>query len=217
MSGTWTLTETCSTSQDEQPALLPEQELVERLKRQEEGAVRILYQTYAPKLLLRLSGLTGNLQLAEDCLQQVFIDALRSIERFRGESSLATWLHRIATRVAYKQFHKQRRMATVMEQFFQDFRTTPKETKRLSEALLLEQETRQLVWDVLERLSARKRMAILLCDIEGHSLEEAAEQMEVPVGTVSSRLCHGRKEFQKRFAMELKRRGLSTEDLFHEQ
>lgn len=92
---------------------------------------------------------------------------------------------------------------------------TLRDSPALPEQLFLQEETRTLVHDMLEKLSPQKRMAILLCDLEGLALEEAAAQMNVPLGTVGSRLYHARRELQKRIQSELNRRNLTLEDLSH--
>jgi RNA polymerase sigma factor (sigma-70 family) len=69
-----------------------------------------------------------------------------------------------------------------------------------------------VVWQLLDRLSPRKRMVLVLCDLEGHTLEEAAKQMDIPVGTAASRLFHARQDFQKAAIAEFRRQGLEIGD-----
>lgn len=189
-------------------------ELVERIKRGDERAFRDMYRTYSPLILRRLVRWIGDTQQAEDCLQQVFLEALRSIEKYRGDGKLGSWLNRIATHVVMDMFRQKKRLRSLMERVIPEQEAgTFEEMPAVPEALFLKHETRELVHTVLNKLSPQKRIAILLCDLEGQPLEEAAAQMGVPVGTVGSRLYHGRREFQKLAQSELKRQGLSIEDL----
>ncbi len=198
--------------------LKTDKELVEKIVRGDERAFRQMYRAYSPGLLRRLMQWLGNAQQAEDCLQQVFLEALRSFKRYRGEGKLSSWLHRIATNVVMDLFRKNKRIKSLMERVTPPADADPADSSPpIPETLFLREEVRELVHDVLNKLSAQKRMAILLCDMEGLALEQAASQMGVPPGTVGSRLYHGRREFQKKAEMECRLRGLSLHDLMIEQ
>lgn len=191
-----------------------DQALALRIQQGDERAFQEMYRTYAPLILRRLSRWIGDTQNAEDCLQQVFLEALRSIEKYRGEGKLSGWLNRIATHVVMDMFRQKKRVKNLMERVMPEQRVAiSEEDPGIPEALFLREEVRELVHEILNKLSAQKRMAILLCDLEGLPLEEAATQMGVPLGTVGSRLYHGRREFQKRAQDEFRRRGLSIQDL----
>ncbi len=188
--------------------------LVEKIVGGDERAFRDMYRAYAPSILRRLVQWLGDMQQAEDCLQQVFLEALRSMEHYRGEGKLISWLHRIATHVVMDLFRQKKRWKALIE------RVTPaqeviamEKSPAVPETLFFREELKEMVHEVLGKLSAQKRMAILLCDMEGLALEEAASQMGVPLGTVGSRLYHARREFQKKALAECKRRGLAVEDL----
>lgn len=191
--------------------------LVKRIVSGDERAFREMYRLYAPSILRRLVQWLGHVQQAEDCLQQVFLEAVRSLERFRGDGKLISWLNRIATHVVMDLFRQKKRIQSLMERItpasdVQDLEDSPP----IPEALFLREEARELIRTVLEKLSAEKRTAILLCDMEGLPLEEAALSMGIPPGTVGSRLYHGRREFQKRLVAEIHRRGLAVEDFIRE-
>tara|TARA_B100000609_G_scaffold199581_2_gene204425 strand:- start:2070 stop:2684 length:615 start_codon:yes stop_codon:yes gene_type:complete len=187
--------------------------LVDRLKERDPRAFDEFYQEFSPKLLRRLMRLTGDAHVAEDCLQQVFSEMFRCLPSYRGEGEFAAWVNRIATNVAMNTFRKQTRIRDFWE------RTTPEEVYErqsappLPDELFSQEETKALVAQSLKKLSSRKRMAILLVDLEGHSLEEAASQLGVPPGTVASRLYHARNDLKAMISRELARRGSSFEDL----
>lgn len=198
----------------ERAPLTEDKALVVRIQRGDERAFRELYRTYSPMLLRRLVRWVGDTQQAEDCLQQVFLEALRSIENFRGEGKLGSWLNRIATHVVMDMFRQKQRMKALMERVLpQQEAGMLDQPPALPEQLFLREETRLWVRELLEKLSPQKRMAVLLCDLEGMSLEDASQQMGVPTGTVGSRLYHARRELQKRVESELQKRGLGWEDL----
>ena len=187
--------------------------LVAKILNGDEKAFTELYREYSPGILRRLYRMTGDSEYAEDCLQQVFTEALRSFENYRGEGSLQGWLNRIATHLTLDHFRRKQRLRSFLEDFAPAKQHSEQEP--LPEELFLKEELRQLIRSLLEKLGARKRMAILLCDLEGMGVEEAAEQMDIPVGTVASRLHHGRRDLRKLVIAELRKRGLSVEDWLH--
>ena len=150
---------------------------------------------------------------AEDCLQQVFLEAMRSIQNYQGSGSLKSWLHSIATFVVMARYKKQQRWKSLLDKVRLEPAALNVVTEPLPEELLWREEKRALLWGLLEKLSPNKRMALTLCDLEGESIEEAARQMKVPPGTVASRLYHARREVKKMATRELQKQGLSIRDL----
>lgn len=198
---------------DIQAQIAKDKELVDKILRGDERAFREMYRTYAPSLLGRLVQWIGDLQEAEDCLQQVFLETSRSLDKFRGEGRLQSWLHRIATYVVINLFRKKKRMKALIEKVTPVFEVNLKESPALPESLFVREEFREVVHKALKNLSPHKHMAILLCDLEGLSLEEAAEQMKIPLGTVGSRLYHGRRELKLKIAEECQRQNFSIDEL----
>lgn len=189
-------------------------QLVQRILQKDEAAFEALYETYAPALLRRLHRMLGDEEQAEECLQQVFVEALHSFKNYRAEGALGAWLNRIATHTVMGLFRRHHRTRAFWEKFRVHESINPPPPK-LPEGLLLQEELRTLVQEMLKKIGPRKRLAVILCDIEGHSLEEAAKEMDIPMGTVASRLYHGRRELKKLIAQELKKRGLSIRDFTH--
>lgn len=150
---------------------------------------------------------------AEDCLQQVFLEAMRSIDKFEGKGSLQSWLNSIATYTVMARYRKKQRLQSLLEKVRQEPIGPASESERLPEELLWKEELRELIWKLMERLSPSKRMALTLCDLEGESIEEASRQMDIPPGTVASRLYHARRELKKMAMHEFQRQGLSISDL----
>lgn len=152
---------------------------------------------------------------AEDCLQQVFAEALRTLPQFRGDGKLVAWLERITTHVAMDHFRRKYRWRSFMEKWTWGREERDESEEGLPEEIFLHEELRQMVWELLEQVEPRKRMAVLLCDLEGYTMERAAEEMGVPLSTASSRLYKGREEFRKKAVAEFRRRELSIGDWFH--
>ncbi|MEW6712068.1 MAG: sigma-70 family RNA polymerase sigma factor, partial [Candidatus Riflebacteria bacterium] len=136
---------------------------------------------------------------AMDATQEVFIKIYRALPGFEGRSSLKTWIYRIASNTCITMAEKRRRekdglLQTIINWWSDRNVETPEEE-------LIDNETRQLnqkmVAEKLEKLPETYRMPVILKDIEGLSLEKISEILEVPVGTVKSRINRGRRMLQE--------------------
>jgi RNA polymerase sigma-70 factor (ECF subfamily) len=116
---------------------------------------------------------------AHDCVQEALVSAWRSIGRFRGEARLSTWLYRIVVRKAYDAI-EQRRRAPVPD------------AEPPARAVETSADERIDILAALARLEPEFRAAVVACDILGLSMDDAAEVLAVPTGTVKSRLSRAR-------------------------
>ena len=190
--------------------------LAERILSGSAAAFLEMYRGSSPRLLRRLHGMIGDWEKSEDCLQQVYVEALQHMARYRGEGPLQAWLNRIATNVALQCFRREKRWRGVLGDLVSDRLTAKGPPERpLPERLLAREEIHALVHETLQKLSPKKRIVVLLCDLEGRKLEDVAFELGVPKGTVASRLHHGRRELRKAVARQLKRQNSSVEELFH--
>jgi RNA polymerase sigma-70 factor (ECF subfamily) len=128
----------------------------------------------------------------EDIAQEVFLVVRRRLRDFDGRN-LPGWLYRIASR----QVRQHRR--SFWQRVFSQRATSPIEhiprTEGSPSSALEEKERRALVERLLNRMSETRRVAFILFEIEGYSGEEIAEILDIPLGTVWTRLHHARKEF----------------------
>jgi RNA polymerase sigma-70 factor (ECF subfamily) len=175
--------------------------LVERCQRGEREALGEFYRRYrldVTRNLLRVLGPTsGGRGDLEDVVQDVFIEAFRSIGRFRGDSKLSTWLYRVCINVALQRLRKRKRLAEVPADDVAESVTdeTPErglDTRRRLDA----------VYRILDHLSPKKRVVFVLHEIEGREPKEIAGIVGAPVLTVRTRLHYARKEFYARVATE---------------
>lgn len=186
--------------------------LVKRVLDKEPHAATILYNRYAPMLLRRLYRFLGNERDAEDALQQVFLEAFRSLQNFRGEGPLGGWLNRITTHVAMDFLRKRNRWRALVEDVSLPKQHNHDAMSPLPDALFLKEETKQLVWQLVSRLGPKKRMAVMICDLEGKTIEQAAEELNIPEGTMISRLYHGRRELMTLLQNESKQQDIPLGD-----
>jgi RNA polymerase sigma-70 factor, ECF subfamily len=126
---------------------------------------------------------TGNPAEAEDALQEAMISALRSVERFERRSAVRTWLFRIVVNASLDRLRRNAaRPATPLDGV--DPAHPTDETQRVADRLD--------IIAALQQLSPGQRAAVVLVHIEGLSVAEAAEVLELPEGTVKSRCSRAR-------------------------
>lgn len=128
----------------------------------------------------------------DDVAQQVFIAIQRALPSFRGESKTSTWIYGIASRVVLSQLRSWRRQLRLKRAVDAErVRLVP---ARTPEQNISEREQALVVWSCLLRISAKKRVVYLLHEIEQLSGPEIAEALDLPEGTVWTRLHHARRE-----------------------
>jgi len=180
-----------------------ESRLVAGLRAGEQWAVSELYTAHAASVLgwvLRLGG--PNLD-AEDTAQEVFIVALRTASRFRGDARLSTWLFGITRRV----LANARRKAVLRRFVGLGQIAEPHSLDRTDEAVIRHQQ-RRAIQRALARLKPAQREVLVLIDLEERPAPEAAAMLGIPTGTAYSRLHAARRAFRS----ALRREGIEAPD-----
>ncbi|OLT03467.1 RNA polymerase sigma factor SigM [Pseudonocardia sp. CNS-004] len=121
---------------------------------------------------------------AADVVQEALVAAYRRADTYRGEASVRTWLHRILINACIDRIRKQRRQGTVS--------LTDVEPRERRPDVAMDVVTRLSVVEALAELPADQRVAVVLVDVQGWPVDEVAEVLEIPVGTVKSRCARGR-------------------------
>jgi RNA polymerase sigma-70 factor (ECF subfamily) len=141
---------------------------------------------------------TGDPEEASDALQDALISAYRRADQFRGDSAVTTWLHRIVVNASLDRL---RRRAVRAAQ------PLPDDNDALPGAVVADpvdhmdrREVQLVVTQALAELPEDQRAAVLLVDVEGWSVEDAARMLGCPEGTVKSRCFRGRAKLAKRLA-----------------
>ena len=153
--------------------------LAKRSARGDADAFEQLVLRYQDRLYTLALRITLSDADARDCVQDGLISAWRAIDRFRGDARFSTWIYRIVLRKAYDTLDRRRRSADPTEEI------AAVSHDRSSDDRL----------DLIAALSALEpefRAAAVACDVIGMSMEEAAEALGVPAGTVKSRLHRAR-------------------------
>ena len=181
--------------------------LIERMKQGAQEAYEAFLARFQQPVYNLVSRLLPDPSEAPDVVQEVFLKVFRKVGRFRGDSSLKTWVYRIALNEAHNHCrwyrrHRQQEVgfgecAPEREMVLRSGGQSPFETAAA-------RESRALVEEALAALSPVLREAVVLRDMEDLSYEEIAEILQVPLGTVKSRILRGREalraELEKRLA-----------------
>jgi RNA polymerase sigma-70 factor, ECF subfamily len=167
-----------------------------------------------PSLYGAAMRMTRNPSDAEDLVQDTYLRAFRGFAGFKEGTNLKAWLYRILTNSFINTYRKkQREPQTVdgpddIDEWYLYDRLGGRSVEVSAENEVLDQIPDADVKAALESLSENFRLAVLLADVEGFSYKEIAEIMNVPIGTVMSRLHRGRKALEKALWETAKERGL---------
>src|SRR6476646_4549857 len=168
---------------------------------------------YAGPLYSAALRMTRNRADAEDLVQETYLRAYRSFNTFDEGTNLRAWLFRSLTNTFINSYRaKQRRPVEDelgdIEDLYMYKRLGNLDASRSAEDTLFEMFTDDEVKQALEELPENFRLPVLLADVEDFSYKEIAEMMDIPIGTVMSRLHRGRKAMQKKLTDFATERGL---------
>ena len=186
----------------------PPEDDVQRRARFERDALPLLPSLYSAALRM-----TRNPTDAEDLVQETFLRAYRGFSGFTEGTNLKAWMYRILTNTFINDYRKKRREPqTILEDELPDWylfdRLGRDGSIASAESTVLDSIPDEDVQAALDSLPEGFRMAVWLADVEGFSYKEIAEILDVPIGTVMSRLHRGRKALEKLLWDKVKERGL---------
>lgn len=168
----------------------PDRELVEAAAAGSRDAFDELVRRHQAAMLTLARVLTGGRGDADDLAQEVFVRAWRSLRGFRGDSSFRTWLHRVAINVIRTSQAKEgrlRRLFAGSESF-----DPPAKTEAIDATLA----RRQAIDRALAVLPDELRLPVTLRDLQGLEYKEIAALLNVPIGTVESRIFRARQRLR---------------------
>lgn len=193
----------------EEPRVAPEMDaavgdelLLEGLRAGDESAYECLLERFQQPIYNLVHRLLDDPSEASDVVQDVFLKVFRNVTSFRSQSSLKTWIYRIAVNEAYNRrrwFGRHRRPEVELEsedanggwlEHLSDPARSPYDT-------VLNEEWRVAIERALEGLNPVFRSAVVLRDLEDLSYEEIADVLDVSLGTVKSRIQRGRESLRK--------------------
>lgn len=173
------------------PMSVDEASLIRMAQRGDIQSFEALIRPYQTKLYGMARSITGNAEDAEDAFQETVVHAFRAIARFRGDAAFATWLYRIALNVGRNWVRSQYRASS--GRISDRLPVSSDEYAPDPEEVLISREQIDTIRRALLGLPDHYRETLMLRHYEDFSYEQIALILNVPVGTVRSRLAQGRK------------------------
>jgi RNA polymerase sigma-70 factor (ECF subfamily) len=167
--------------------------LIAASRRGDAAAYDTLVGAYQDRIYQVTYRVTGNPEDASDAAQEAFLKAFRSLRAFRGDAAFGTWLHRIAVNAALDIIRRR----PPQTQDLLDAAATPTDAQ---DRELERRELQRRIHRAILTLPADQRVAVVLRDVQGLSYGEVASVLQVPVGTVRSRLSRAREALRHMLA-----------------
>ncbi|MDQ6934774.1 MAG: RNA polymerase sigma factor SigM [Actinomycetota bacterium] len=160
-------------------------------------AFGVLFARHRDRLWAVALRTTGNPEDAADAVQEAMISAFRGADAFRAEAAVTTWLHRIVVNACLDRLRRNKvRSAQPLPDDLEEYAgrgaVLADRSSSDPEAEAISTEQRRAVIGALDLLPAEQKAALVLVDMEGYPVEEAARILECPAGTVKSRCSRGR-------------------------
>lgn len=184
--------------------LMNEKESLNLLLAGDPVAIRALVDQYQPLVLRTARGFVRNDEDARDIAQEVFIDILTNLPRFKAQSGLSTWIYRVTVNRSLNYLRsKKRRLGRISfsddQEAFSNKAMNLNDTGQRNPAELLEQKERSgILHDAVRSLPEKQQVAFTLAEYDDLSYKEIAEVMQLSISSVESLLFRARKNLQKR-------------------
>ena len=182
-----------------------EAQFIARLVARDESAFNELVLTYERRVYGLVFRMLGRRDEAEDLAQEVFVQVFKAIDQFRGESKLSTWIYRIAVNLCKNRTkYLSRRHAGEQDDIDAMAERVPMSAARAAtvgdvsrpDELVEGMQLEDIVKRAIQKLEPEFREALVLADVEDMPYEEIAQIMNVPVGTVKSRIHRARAQLK---------------------
>ena len=193
---------------DEVPATQAEEidgaKLLAALQAGDDAAYESLVRLYSPRMLAVARRFLRQEQDAQDAVQEAFVSAFKAIDRFEGNSKIATWLHRIVVNASLMKIRsRKRRPERPIEDLLPKYKDDGHPQQYASSWAVTvdkaaeDRETREFVRQKIDELPESYRIVLMLRDIEEHSTDETAELMGISSGAVKTRLHRARQALRE--------------------
>ncbi|TCK62613.1 RNA polymerase sigma factor [Seleniivibrio woodruffii] len=172
--------------------------IIEKVLAGDSQAFEMLILKYQSKLFATSMNVVKNRELAEDIVQEAFMKAFMKLDSLKNREQFYPWLKRIALNIALNHFEKEKRVMDVENDdeetsFFDNIGSGES-----PEELTLKEELHRYVRNYVDSLPDKLRVVIVLREVEDMSYEEIADMMNIPLGTVRSRLFNARQIIKDR-------------------
>ncbi len=172
---------------------MEEKQLLQGLQSRQESAFRYLVDSYQTKVYNTVLAIVQNSEEAEDVAQEVFMEVYESVEKFRGDSKLSSWVYRIATTKALEAYRKrktQKRWGGFLSSLFgENNEVVHDPADFVHPGVLLENKERStILFKAINKLADNQKIAFTLHHVEGLSYQEITEVMRLSLSSVESLL-----------------------------
>lgn len=158
-----------------------------------------LVERYQDRLIHAISRYLGSVEEAHDVAQDAFVQAYTRLASFRGEAAFYTWLYRIAFNLAMTRVRRRRPMQS-LDQAKDRLGNEPIDLGATAETGILREEQARVVHMALGQVDEEFRQVLVLRELEGCTYDQISQILEVPVGTVRSRLYRARIQLRDHLA-----------------
>ncbi len=179
----------------DRPVIDRDAELLEALRRRDATAAERLVSTFGDRAYRLAIGITGKQQDAEEAVQDAFWNVIRKIDTFRGDATLGSWIYRITANAAYQRRRSgsRRRNEISLDEILPSFHKDGHYADPIVDWSTelddpaVQTELRSVLTSVLEELPDHYRAVMILHDVEGLSMAEVADCLDITVATAKSR------------------------------
>ena len=180
--------------------------LVQRARSGDERAFRLLVERYQKKVYAVALGMVKDREEAMDVVQEAFVKVHRSLDSFKADATFYTWLYRITVNVCIDVIRRRGAMRSDSVEFDEriahdlseaNLGAVSSQLGSNPEKTVLQRELGEKIQTALEQIPEKHRAILLLRELDGLSYEELAQVLDIPKGTVMSRLFHARAKVQK--------------------
>lgn len=171
--------------------MVNEGEVIQKIRAGQKNAFTQLVEKHKVHITATILGMTGDYEAAQDVGQEVFIRFYKNIHQFEGKSTLKTYLTRIAINLSLNHLNKRKRQNNVV--------IFPEKIKEFYQENLehSKKELREIINKALQHLDEKHRTILVLRMIQQYSTKETAELLNIPLGTVLSRLNNAQKKMKE--------------------
>lgn len=176
-------------------AELNDAQLVERLRANDFEALGLLFDKYYPQVYRTAMAITRDSAVAEDIAQDCFLKLHQYANRIDTSLPLAPWLYRVTVNLSYTWISRRQKRRISLEALVDQLMSP---SWHAPDHLAEQGETQRQVRQAISELHFNQRVVIVLHYLSGLSLEEIAEILDCPVGTIKSRLYYARENLRRR-------------------
>ncbi len=162
------------------------------MNRKKKDLFEELYEKYADRIYRLIYSITGDRDISQDIMQEVFIKVYKNLKKFRGESSYLTWISRIAVNTTYTYLKKNKKTVYV-DINDNEYNFSSNETPQ---TVLNKKLRNERIKKAVEELKPEERLLLSMINDDKMNYEDISKILKVPVGTVKSRVFNLRKKLR---------------------